>query len=187
LGSVRRRFRLGVVSIFALVAALSACTEKPSTLDDIPDSSPAGETTWTPEQQQAATDALAVYKAFWGAQAKAANAGIYDSPDLKKYGTDPVLTTVTKALANLAVSNAMQVGEAKLNPKVTKVDLTAAPARVTIEDCVDERGLKAVSRTNRSPIPIAPTAPYISNGTVIRSPDGRWLVSESVLHTDRPC
>jgi hypothetical protein len=187
--SVRRRFRLASLGFAALVALLAACSEPRSTLDDVPDASgtpglPTG--SLTPEQQ-ASDDALSVYKAFWTAQSRAANAGEFTSPDMQRYGTDPLLSQVSKALAELASRNLLQTGEIVQQPKVIKVDLAASPPTVTIQDCIDERGLKAVSRTNRSPVASSSTKPYVTVATVIRSPDRRWLVSTSKPQAGLSC
>jgi hypothetical protein len=185
--SVLRRRKLVSLSLIALVTLLSACSEPRSTLDDAPESpsaSPAGSLT---AEQQASEDALSVYKAFWAAQSRVANAGEFTSPEMQRYGTDPLLSEVSKALAELASRNLVQTGEVVQRPKVTKVDLAASPPTVTIEDCIDERGLKALSRTNRSPVAVSSTKPYITVATVIRSPDRRWLVSTSKPQAGSSC
>jgi hypothetical protein len=163
----------------ALAALMSACTEPRSTLDDPPEASEGPPPVSQSPERLASDEALSVYRAFWTAQARAANAGDFTSPDMQRYGTDPLLGEVSKALAELASRNLLQTGEIAINPKVIKVDLAAKPATVTIQDCIDERGLKAVSRTNRSPIAVSSTKPYTTVATVIQTPDGRWQVNTS--------
>lgn len=187
--------RPGVAAALAL-ALLGGCgAERPagdrpaappsSAIASAPAVTSAPATTRSPEER-AAADALAAYRAFWAAHTATARAGRFDSPRMRRYGTDPLLSQMRTALARLAARGILQTGDVVVHPRVVKVDLAASPPTVTIEDCFDERGLGGVSRKTRKPVEIEPARPYESTATVIRV-GGRWKVSRSKPHTDRPC
>jgi len=188
-------YRRRVAPTLVLVAALAAagCTGKSAPPAARP-SAAAGSASPTPSADPnvaaARQEAITAYNGYFQAYAAASAAGNPDDPNLATYAADPVLSVTRHNIrVDFADTGKVQVGVPKVTVTVGKVDLVGQPATVTLNVCLDYRGLSLAYKSNHSPVPNSALTgdPYTGSAVVTRFTDGRWLVTQATSSRDTPC
>jgi hypothetical protein len=183
-------FRAIVVGfgVFA-IAAVAGCDsdgQRPNTVVSRTISS-APATTTDADVTRAGETALAAYRRYLAATAKASNSANPDEPDLRKYLADPLLSQVIYGVHQLKAKGAIQTGNTTSSPEVTSVNLRGTPPTVAIQDCIDKSDYRLMYKADHQPIPVTGLDRYRATATVTRYDDGRWLVNAATAHRDQSC
>lgn len=137
--------------------------------------------------EEAKQAALAAYAGYLAASRKASEAADPHLPELREHLGDPLLTTVRLTIRNLRDAGAVRTGAVVSDPTVTDVNLTAVPATVSIQDCIDTTGYRMIYKKDKKTVPGSGGGRYVATATAARYPDGRWLINQGAAHPDQPC
>lgn len=136
---------------------------------------------------KAAEAALTSYAGYLAASREASRVADPHHPQLPTFLADPLLTRVRATIRTLKQRGAVRIGSVVSQPTVAEVNLSAVPATVSIQDCIDTTGYRMVYAKNKSPVPGASSGRYVATATASRYPDGRWLINNGAAHPDQPC
>ncbi|MER7440012.1 hypothetical protein ABTW73_04290 [Micromonospora avicenniae] len=139
------------------------------------------------DEQAARKAALDAYSGYLTASRTASRHSDPYAPELSRFLADPLLTRVRMAIRDAKEHGAMRTGTLKSDPTVTAVSLSAVPATVEIQDCLDATGYRLVYTKDRRVVPGSGGKRYLATATATRYSDGRWLISAGAAHQDQPC
>ena len=172
-----------------LLAALAGCSGS-GQVAQIGSAAPAAPTSAGPVQDPAAVATQQVLTAYTGmrqAQVAAEDAGTVQNVALSSYATGQALVEITSAVGDDASNGWRMVGTPQLNPKVTALDLKAAPPTATVTDCMDVAGWHAVDQFTGKDITAPSThSSFVSVSQAQLTADG-WRITETEVNRSKPC
>lgn len=177
-----------VLTVAALSVVLVACgggdADEPERAAPSPTLSPTSDGV----EAGAAAKALAAYDGFQEAYIAAFADPGGGSGRLAEYAGSQLLAQVRFSLQSHADQGLVIRGRPVWSPTVVEVNLMTRPFSVLIRDCFDQSGLRTVyEATGKSAAAPGQASRYLVDSKAELYDDGRWLMSTSEAHRDRPC
>lgn len=139
--------------------------------------------------EQAKTDALAAYAAYWKELPKAFAVPAIEGTDLKRYAAAEALSKAEVTVTNLNTNGRVMTGQPTVsNSTVTSAELEKTTPNVSVSSCLDVTNWQIVDKKSGKPAPVAssPVSKYVITSLLERW-DGSWKVLRYELHADQPC
>ena len=132
---------------------------------------------------------LAAYNGYQLAYQAAGAVPDPQSPELRKYIGDPLLTPVRQDLNLLKANGLMRKGAPKTSPKITELQLGATPPIGTIQDCYDTSDVHVINKaTGKSAdAPGQATRYVVTSQAKFFGGSNGWLIVQSDADRSRPC
>ena len=130
---------------------------------------------------------LKAYRGMWSEQVKAFTSGSLTDVRLETFAGDKALSDIKSAAVYYQDNNLVLKGEPKLAPEITALDLSTAPNRATVRDCVDTTDFLPYDKATGQPAKLTDANRRHVQTSVLRIYDGRWVVMESTLSKDQTC
>ena len=124
---------------------------------------------------------------MWSEQVKAFTSGSLTDVRLETFAGDKALSDIKSAAVYYQDNNLVLKGEPKLAPEITALDLSTAPNRATVRDCVDTTDFLPYDKATGQPAKLTDANRRHVQTSVLRIYDGRWVVMESTLSKDQTC
>ncbi|QMU76156.1 hypothetical protein GXW83_10815 [Streptacidiphilus sp. PB12-B1b] len=183
----KRQFASLVATVAALTA-LAGCAAHGQVAQIA--AAPAATAAATPAADPTRTATAAVLAAYTGmrqAQEQAEAAGTTQNVSLGSYATGKALVQISAAVGQNAAQDWVMVGLPVLDPKVTALDLAAAPPTATVTDCMNVSGWHLVDEfTGKDVTAPSAHASFVSVSQAQLGPDG-WRITQTDVDRSRPC
>lgn len=142
-----------------------------------------------PAAVAASTEVLNRYRRFRAVYVAAGRTADHQNKDLLSYLETPMKQEIVAFLFQMSQKNIVYSGAPQSNPKITRVDLSAKPQTVTIEDCYDATNYILVYKSNLKPVPTKgdPRRIVLQTTATNYGADRGWLLTKSQILQGRTC
>jgi hypothetical protein len=175
--------------VAGLLACLAGCAAggQVSQIAAAPAAAPGPPTPSLSPAQAATAQVLAAYTGMRQAQAQAEAAGTTQDVPLGSYAAGKALIQITASVGQDAARDWVMVGIPLLHPRVTALELSAAPPTATVTDCLDVSGWHLVDEFTGKDV-TAPSAhsSFVSVSQAQLGPDG-WRITQTDVDRSKPC
>lgn len=131
--------------------------------------------------------AVSAYRAMWADFVAAGKTSDWRSPALGQHSTGVALDKLTRSLRSDQDKGLVTKGSPTLNPKVSTVDQTADPQKVTITDCGDSTNALKYRKDNGQLADDVPGGRRLIDAIVEKQADGTWKVTDFGVHDLGTC
>jgi hypothetical protein len=182
-GSRRRHSPVLAASVlFVAIAAVSGCgghSKKPT-----PDASASAST----DDASTRSAILAAYDGWSRASDEAAQASNPNSPELAKWGTEPLLSQTRSGLQELHDEGIALHGSSTWTVRITSLSLDVLTPSAVLDACLDTTRIEAVNKATGEPVPAS--TQLLKKYKVIaaaKKVGGRWLITRDDPQPSTPC